>query len=244
MTTLNRRIGSITFPLSDDSELDRSQRVLLGLFRAALESDFSGVWATRAQKTPLASTNSPVESVYLLEPDNETIRQLKPRFPALFVYTGDTETHARFSVARSVVTKTWGVEWILGPLDPEQASRMRPLLNAFGPLLTEICLTGGHPAYAMDARNVHPAQVLFEDDANGAAFSTARVSGFTVGAASITGESPLYWAAHVTIETTEVSGVASATEGTVPHVGATFTASDEADEDDPEAFDVVTNSAL
>ena len=244
MVTLNRRIGSLSFPLSDDSELDRAQRILAELFRAAVESDFSGVWQTRAQKTPLASASSPVESVYLLEPDNETIRQLKPKFPALFVYTGDTETHARFSVARSVVTKTWGIEWILGPLDPEQASRLRPLLNAFGPLITEVCLRGGHPAYAMDAGNVHPRQVLFEDDARGAAFSSVRVSGVTVGAASIAGESPLYWAANVTIETTEVSGTTDTAQGTTSHVGATFTMSDEADESDPEAFDVVTDSTL
>lgn len=99
-------------------------------------------------------------------------------------------------------------------------------MNALPLLVSEICIVGGHPAYGMDANGAHPAQTLFEDDGGG--FSELKVVGSIVGAASVTGESPLYWASRVTVESLEVSGLTSLTYGTTPHEGADFAARDEA----------------
>lgn len=240
MTEFNRRFGALTFPLGVDGSLERGQRVLLSVVRKAIESDFATPWLTLSQKTPLSGENSPVASVYLIEPTNEAIRQLKPKFPALFVFQDGDAQFSKFSAARNAARRIWAIEWVLGPLDPEQSSRLRPLMNALPLLISDICLVGGHPAYGMDANNAHPSQSLFEDGPDGGGFSELKVVGSIVGAASISGESPLYWASRVTVESLEVSGLNSLTYGTTPHEGADFAARDEAVDWDASAVDTLS----
>ena len=223
MPQFNRRFGGLTFPLGNDGALHRGQRMLLDVVRKAIESDLSGPWATLTQSTPLASAASPVESIYLIDPTNQAIRQMKPKFPALFVYEDGEAVFGRYTIAQTSITRTWCIEWVLGPLDPEQAARLVPLLKAMTALVAEICLIGGHPAYKMDSSNVHPAQDLFDNAGGG--FASLRSLGSVTGAARIEGEAPLYWAAQVKVESVEVSGVNDPSYGNEPHEGASFATS-------------------
>ncbi|HEY3494739.1 MAG TPA: hypothetical protein VGK73_08645 [Polyangiaceae bacterium] len=234
MSLLNRQSGRLAFPVTQGvgtfQDLDQANEILLKLFRAAIRSDLGTPFETASMGTSLMGKFA-VEHYATAQPTEDYIKTSKVDFPALFVYPLDEATPRGFTVARSMTTQQWAVEFILGPLGPDEVYRLRNMFRAVLKLVTEVVRVGGHPAYAMDPANVQPQQVLYWDGDGGCGFSTVTVTGAQMGAAAFSEGGPAYHGVRVILETGEVSGVADETYGSVPHEGANFDITGDAEGD-------------
>lgn len=224
----NRRVGALELPTEADvgatlRELDPAKEILIAVFRAAILADLGPRWETARTGTPLADRD-PVESTLDIEPTQEIIQQERLKFPLLAVYRDGNAEVTEFTLAIDRVTQRWGVDYVLGPLDPAAIRRIGNALHAVARIVMEVVNVGGHPAYGMDQSGTQPKQVLVGSYEDCTGFSSIRVVSWQTGQASFAtdGQGPTYWWMTLQLETTEDDARTDPYLGIPDHQAADF----------------------
>jgi hypothetical protein len=227
--SFNRRSGALSLPTTTTGEttlesLDPAKKILLDLFKVAIETELGPRWVAAAGDTPLAGRDVVADSIDV-EPTAELLRHQSTLFPLLCVYRDGEATAEEFSLSIERITQRWGVDYVLGPLDAAGQRKLNAALIAVAKIITEVVKAGGHPEYAMAPGGAQPNQVLIGSGAGTCEFSDVRVVNWTTGQASFAaeGQGPTYWWLTIQLETTEDDGPDDPTLGREELEGGTFT---------------------
>lgn len=156
------KFGLVEFPVEGDqvtdtqlySVLDPLLDRMLGLFRAAINQELgqgidsvaaTSVWAAVRTGTKLA-TALPVADVLYTHPTPQVVLSSKYSFPLLAVYR-ESGAGDEFSLALEQDKCQWGVDYILGPLDPADHRRLTAAIRGVFMVLKQTIRQGSHPAY-------------------------------------------------------------------------------------------------
>lgn len=234
--SFNRHIGLVNIPAAATATfegLDPAKYQLLALIKAATNAEFATIWPTIPG--PLFGS-CPVQTAIADEPTKDLITSTKISYPALFVWRDGEPRFGNFTLGRRQRTQVWGIEWILGPLEPTHAIHIKNSLQFFAAMVDQICQLGGHPAYPSDYAGTFLKQTLFDDDGCGFSESTIPANGTRMGGASFNedGSPPVYYGCRIMIEATEIAGTQSSAVNAAPHTGGDFKFTGDAEGDDQE----------
>lgn len=182
--------------------LDPARAVLAGLFKAAINSEFTEVWrkvtATLPADHALVGT-LPVETVLELFPGAAVVNQIKPKWPLLCVHRFGTGVYESITLHDDRLIQSWQVHYVLGPLSAPEQHKLGDMCLAVSRLIRMVVRQRGHLAYesgavqffpgkgdlaAVEVKSQEgPAQAVFAGDENGA----------------------LHYAVTLTLETVEVT---------------------------------------
>jgi hypothetical protein len=157
------RIGAVEFPVEGDQVTDEQLFSvcdpivdrLLKLLRAAVNKELgqdvntvepSSVWSVARTGTRLA-TELPVADTLYTAPTPELLLSSEYGFPLLCVYRGGSESDGKWSLDIDRLSSNWGIEYILGPLDPADHRRLAGALTTAHGVLLLTLRRGSHPAY-------------------------------------------------------------------------------------------------
>jgi hypothetical protein len=155
------RFGLVEFPVEGDqvtdeqlySVLDPLLDKMLRLFRAAINQELgqaidsvvaTSVWAAVRTGTKLA-TALPVADVLYTAPTPQVVLSSKYKFPLLCCYREGGDA-GEFSLALDKTADRWGVDYILGPLDPADHRRLTAAVRGVFMVLQQAIRAGAHPA--------------------------------------------------------------------------------------------------
>lgn len=212
-TSLYRRQGAFQLPYvaADASAtgslaiLDPARDILLGLFEAAIVSELAGVWNVLRTGSPLASS-AVVQTTLAQEPSIQVIRALKVEFPLLAVYREEGNGD-EYTLAQDRLSYRWAIDYVLGPLPPEDRRRLGDTVTAVGNIVRMCVTRGGHAAYQSGAAVLGPG-------AGTAQFSYARLRSMKHGPARFAGdEDQTVYATSLVLETEELEYPVAGTEG-------------------------------
>jgi hypothetical protein len=161
------KFGLTSFPVEGDqvtdaqlySVLDPLLDKMLQLFRAAINQELgqgidsvaaTSVWAAVRANTALATT-LPVADVLYTHPTPQVVLSSKYSFPLLAVYR-DGGSGDEFSLALDQDKCEWGVDYIMGPLDPADHRRLTAAIRGVFMVLKQAIRQGSHPAYDNGAK--------------------------------------------------------------------------------------------
>ncbi len=187
--------------------LDPARDILLNLFTVALNTELGAAWRTVTKGTPLESTE-PVQDTLPLKPTPPTIRQWKGGFPILAVYRDEDFSFDEYTLQQERLTQTWGVDYVINPLDIEGQRKFTDMLIAVAKVLNLTLRRQGHP-------EVEGGISQFAADRAG--FLSLRFVSGKLGPANFAegGEGgAIYYACSMKLETTEVDGFADGFAGT------------------------------
>lgn len=203
MSSLLRRFGALELPdtLASVTEtlapLDPGRDILLGLFRQAILSELNAPWQVVTSGTPLAGT-AVVQDAWPGPLSPEIVKARVTQWPCLAVYRTGEATYEEHTLEIDRLTQLWSVDYVLGPLAPEDQRRLRDILVAVPKVLSQTIRGRGHPDYENGALQ------FFEESGR---FASVRLVNHEIGAAPFAGEGqPLYHACSVQLETTETDG--------------------------------------
>lgn len=199
-----RRFGDADFPpdLTDDPEtlfesLDPQLDAILALFKAALNAELGAAWDLARIGTSLeflkdkTTATTPVSDTLWTQPTKASLRAQSLEFPLLCLARVST-TNDELTLSKEMVTTTWALDYLLGPLS---GADYRRLIAALPAALKVIQITArelSHPAYLDGARQFD-------------GFNTIGIKSAGFGAASFgeEGEGVEYFGLHIDFETTE-----------------------------------------
>lgn len=176
---------------------------LLGLFSAAINYELghatgrvksTSPWAVVRVGTALVD-KLPVADTLAENPDRKLMMEAKFLFPLLALYRG-AEEDEEFTLDDDLIRCTWGLHYILGPLSPEDGRRLKGALVLAHRLVSNVIEWRGHPAYEGGADQ-------FNEDTGG--LNSIKVVGCAYEPEAFGGDGPQFCAAHMTLETTELS---------------------------------------
>lgn len=240
MVDFNRVVGGVALPVAAPTTKESLEdltpaRLMVDVFAAGIRADLNAAFRASASGTALDGRRA-VEHTAPTEPTKDYIETSKCDFPALFVYlTGEDEPEEKqFTQSLIQTTTLWTVEYVLGPLTPENYERLQAALTVTRGIVSQICHAGGHPAYAMDANNVWPKQVFTEWGLSSVAFKRL----IAYGGASFEEGGTKYYGARWSVQAVTYGGPNGQPYGAAPHVGADFNLNlrsedEQADEDAP-----------
>jgi hypothetical protein len=167
MPSLYRTVGQLELPVvAGDvtdaqlfSALDPGADILRGLFVAAINAELTAAWNVARVGTVLAARAPVEDSVYQL-PDKSLLREAKFNFPLLAVYR-EEGTFTEHTLDQDEETTTWGVDYILGPLTPEDFRRLAAVMNAVRAVILLTIRMRGHPAYRSGELQFFPGRGHF-----------------------------------------------------------------------------------
>ncbi len=194
-------IGAVKFPLKASdftttlAPLDPARTTLLELFKSAINSEFSEVWAQVATRSLVGKL--PVQFTLELEPTAALMTQVKPEFPLLSVHRTGTGTFDQISMFEERLTQQWAVDYVLGPLDIGDVRKLSDICVAVAKLIKIVVRQRGHRSYQGGA-------VQFFAETGGLA--SVEVKSFEgPGHAQFAGDDKLYYATTIMLETTEIT---------------------------------------
>jgi hypothetical protein len=199
-----QRFGALQFPIPiDDVEagltsLDPARDILLELFAAAINYEFDSAWtiATRSLSGDHKLQNTrPVNDTLPCEPVIEVIRERKLSFPLLCLHRTGEATLTPWLLDEDVLTQQWHLHYVMGDFDIDGQRRILDICQAIPKLVACVVRDYGHRSYEDGANQLEAADL-----------SSMRAVSYTgPGRAQFGDEGPIYWAARITLETTEVS---------------------------------------
>jgi hypothetical protein len=156
------RIGAVSFPVEGDqvtdaqlySVLDPLRDRLLRFFRAVINKELgqgidtvepTSVWAACRAGTKLAAA-LPVADTLYTQPTPDMVLSSAFSFPLLAVYR-EGSTDDEFTIDTERIGSRWGVDYIVGPLDPADHRRLSAAVHGAHMALLPALRTGRHPAY-------------------------------------------------------------------------------------------------
>jgi len=163
---LLRRIGDVDYPVDSTdvtdqqlfSALDPGLDKLLAYFSAYINVELGGaaasvtagsVWSVARTGTVLSGVQ-PVASTMWEDPRRSALRERELTFPILALYR-TTSTIEEFTLQLVSETQTWGLDYILGPLDTADARRLLPARTAVKKLIAQAIRNRSHPEYESGA---------------------------------------------------------------------------------------------
>jgi len=176
MAGLLQRFGDVDLPVvgadvTDGqlfSALDPGRDAMIAMLTTAINVELAGsasavtagsAWAVAAAGTKLAAVLPVADTLY--EPPRPGImRQREVTFPLLALYRTTAE-HNEWSLAREQIIQTWGLDYVLGPLDAAAYRRLAGVMNGVRMLVQLIIRRRGHPAYAGGALQFGPGAGRF-----------------------------------------------------------------------------------
>lgn len=201
--------------------LDPGVDILLALLKAGINSDLQPAWTDAATGTQLAG-RAPVETTVPHEPTLDLMRSAKVKFPILCCHPTDEVTREAFTKEEDVLVQRWAIDYIMGPLTTEEVRKVGAALRYVQKIVSNICKTGGHTAYALDGNAVQAEQVLTGPGDDTCGFYRFKyINATRPGGASFGENSPTYWATRITCESSEPIGITTA-DADVAHVGGRF----------------------
>jgi len=199
--------GGVSFPVDgagvSDAELfsavDPQTDLIIALFKSALNAELGGStstvtstswWAAARVGTTLA-TAMPVTDTLYQQPTKAFLGEARVRFPLLAVYRGAVEFEEH-TFEEDNANWTWGVDYILGPLTPEDRRRIGAALTAAAKILQRVVRRRAHPSYAGGA-------VQFAGETNQEVLGEWALKSGSIGPASFAddGEGVEYLGLHV-----------------------------------------------
>src|SRR3990167_4927542 len=203
-TSLYRRHGAFELPYEASEAsatgslaiLDPARDILLDLFESAIVSELAGVWNVVRTGTALA-TAAVVQSALAQQPSLQVLRSLLTPFPLLCVHRTEG-TFDEYTLAQDRLTQRWDIDYVLGPLPPEDVRRLGDVLTAVGKII-RLCVTrGGQLSYQSGAAVFGPGEGT-------ARFSYAWLRSAKHGAARFAGDedATIYYAVSLVLETEE-----------------------------------------
>lgn len=203
MSSLLRRFGALEIPTTPASvtetlaPLDPGRDILLGLFRQAIISELAAAWQIARAGTPLSAA-AVVQDTWPGPLTQEVVKTRVFGWPALAVYRTGEATYEEHTLEIDRLTQLWSIDYVLGPLAPEDQRRLRDILVAVPKVMSQTIRRRGHPDFDGGALQ------FFEDSGR---FASVRMVNHEIGAAPFAGEGqPLYHACSVQVETTETDG--------------------------------------
>jgi hypothetical protein len=217
--TLDVPAAGITDTLAS---FDPGRDVLLGLFKQAIESELGAAFDVAKVGSQLASA-SIVQTTLPFPPSNQIMRELKAAaFPLLAVYRdGNGQLDWRTLTYRKLV-QPWRVDFVLGPLPVADIRKLYDLLPAVTKVIDLTIERRMHPDYDGGA-------LQFFDDVGGK-FSEVKATGVGYGPARFADQgddSPVYYAASIQLETTELEAFRDGSSTNLDGVSFTFGVGDD-----------------
>lgn len=217
--SLYRKWGGLVLPVeaSDVTDtlapLDPARDTALDFFAAAINGELQAAWDKVVTGTTLNGSD-PVESKLPWRPTADLVRELKVGFPALSL---DREqfTRKRLSILQHGIQTTWGLHYMLKPLDAADSRRLADVLQAVAKILQDAIDENYHPNYQSGAAVFGPGSNTFSEiEITSGQFGKARFAGDDESA-------PMYWAASMVLETLEIVEPVEDAEG-APFNGVMF----------------------
>lgn len=188
--------------------LDLGVHLLAELFKAAINGELTDSWQKLVGSTSpvnagvLGSTHPlygtlPVADTLELEPTPPIMTQRKAVWPLLCVHRTGKATYDEHTMQLFKRTQTWALHYILGPLDIADLHRLNKVCVAVTGIVAMVIRDRGHLNYQGGA-------VQFFGDTQ--AFSSIRLvdhEGPGQARFSESGDSTVYYAVTMTLETTE-----------------------------------------
>lgn len=179
-TSLFRELGDFHMPVAAGSVVDGQlfsvfdpgADILLALFKSAINSELTAAWNVARVGTALAS-KSPVQDTLYQPPDKALLREARFEFPLLSLARGDCESNEH-TLDQERIACLWSLDYIMGPLSPEDFRRLGATLNAVRAVVLEVIRMRGHPSYLGGALQFfagrgHFASIRFANSKQGAA---------------------------------------------------------------------------
>lgn len=134
---------------------DPGRDKLLALFKTAINQELAhstssspestSSWYIARVGTPLAD-KMPVEDTLFEAPTPDILRETELSFPILCLYREESQ-NVDFTLARTAVRTSWGLDYILPPLGVDNLRRLGGALNAVKTIIELVSHVGYHPAY-------------------------------------------------------------------------------------------------
>lgn len=160
--SLFQQLGHMALPAKatdvDDTALtlaplDPARDALLGCFRDAINFELGAAWTkVIANVTSLSGTN-PVADIWPGTPSPSIVLQRVTRFPCLFLSRDGVGKINDYSLARRQLTQTWGLHYIVSPVDVGDERKIQDVLVRVGGVLLATIERGGHSAFASGGVN-------------------------------------------------------------------------------------------
>lgn len=177
--------------------LDPARDTMLALFAAACNAELGPAWTVAAAGTPLAGKNV-VQDTWPGPPTPEVVKQRKGSFPMLFLSRDGAGKYDDFSLVLKQLTQTWGLHYIISPVDIGDFRKLGDILTRVGTTILATIERKGHPAYQSGSA------VLFS-----AGLATLNLTTVQAGQARFAegaDGSPLYHALSMELVSTEIAG--------------------------------------
>jgi hypothetical protein len=164
---LHRSVGELALPVvATDvtnaqlfSALDPGADILRALFVAALNAELAAAWNVARAGTALATKQVVEDSMYAL-PDKSVLREAKINFPCLAVYR-EEGTFTEHTLDQDEEATTWGIDYILGPLSPEDYRRLAAIMNGVRATVLLVIRQRGHASYRAGELQFFPGRGHF-----------------------------------------------------------------------------------
>lgn len=200
MTSVYRRSGGLRLDGTDAGvtetlePLDPGRDAMLALFRQAIISELGPAWDRAKSDTPHASS-AVVEDTWPGALTPEVVRSVKLGYPLLALARTGEATVGELTFDVEQITQQWTMDYVVGPLAPEDQRKLRDILSAVPRVIVEVIRRRGHPDHESGALQFFGH------------FASVRLRSFESGAAPFAGEGqPLYHGVSCTLETTETTG--------------------------------------
>jgi hypothetical protein len=208
--SLYRTVGGTAFPLSDTDEttaasLEPGRDILLALLAAALNDELAARWTDAAASSSLAGT-TPVADTLADEPDPHILQTTEQSFPLLAVYWTGEGSWEELDLSQGQLTRTFAVDYILGPLTAGDRRKMLDFLAAALKVMLLVIDRGGHRAYATTPGHATQPKLVLGPGAGTANWSKCTVAPNSIrrGPAKFSDQETLYWAVSLDVLATEI----------------------------------------
>jgi hypothetical protein len=183
------RVGAVVFPVEGDQVTDEQlysvcdplRDRLLKFFAAVISKELgqatdgtvapTSVWAAARTGTRWANTPPVADTIYT-QPTPGMLLSSEYKFPLLAVYREGNDPHDKFTLEIERMNDRWGVEYIIGPLDPADHRRLTAAVHYARMAIVLALRKQRHPAYEGGADQM-PEQELWRIHITGGVIAPA-----------------------------------------------------------------------
>lgn len=160
--SLFQRIGAMPLPAKATdvdntaltlAPLDPARDAILGCLKAAVNFELSAAWNKVVAVIPSLATKSPVQDTWPGMPSPTVVLQRACDFPCLFLARDGIGKFGDYSLSRRQLTQTWGLHYIISPVDVGDERKIQDILVRVGGVVLATIERGGHSAFASGGVN-------------------------------------------------------------------------------------------
>jgi len=208
--SIYRGVGGTAFPLADTNEttagsLEPGRDILLALLAAALNDELAARWTDASVGSSLSGT-TPVADTLPDEPDSHILQTTEQSFPLLAVYWTGEGSWDEIDSGQNQLTRTFAVDYILGPLTSGDRRKMLDFLAAALKVMLLTIDRGGHMAYAVTPGHATQPKLVLGPGMGTANWSNCKIAPNSIrrGPAKFSDQETLYWAVSLDVLAAEI----------------------------------------